>query len=61
MAPSGQDGAGWCGFALLTPLPKNPPVLYLTLQWPQWEDEGSLLQDGHCMSVWDRGQGEVSV
>lgn len=62
-----SKGADWCGLALLAPLHKKnlqnicKSVQYLTLQWPQWEDEGSLLQDGHCMSVRDRGQGEVSV
>lgn len=62
-----SEGAAWHRLALLTPLHKKTlqnickPVQYLVLQWPQWEDEGSLLQDGHCMSVWDRGQGEVSV
>lgn len=40
---------------------KTTPVLYLALQRPQREDEGPLLQDGHCMSVRDGGQGKIPV
>lgn len=59
--PGRSGWGGWRGLALLNPHQKNNPVPYLALQRPQREDEGPLLQDGHCMSVRDGGQGEVPV